>query len=127
MLQRQLQEREAKKPSAYEEINEDVIYDLFAKYKEFIKSNNIPACRNFIKTYVGKVVMSPEDIKVELNVPSAYNEYSPWLKMSSAISLDNLKTPLRTTKKLIFIDSTKAMPEVSLTEAQRETLMAAQA
>ena len=58
LLQKQLLEKEAEKVSRQVEITENTIYDLFARYKEFIRTKDIPACRNFIKTYVAQVTVS---------------------------------------------------------------------
>ena len=107
LLQNQLLEKEAKQQSANAEYTEETICKLFAKYTDFIKNNNLPACHNFIKTYVNKVVVSKENIDVEIVVPSVYaTDYQQWLKMRTSLAIRRLKQPAQSSKTLRLADNT---------------------
>jgi len=109
LLQKQLLQKESSRPVAQEIINEETIYSLFAQCKEYIRSNNIPACRSFIKTYVNKVIISGDDIDVELLVPFTQPQnMQQWLRMRTSITLETLKKSCRTSKSLRLVDNKKA-------------------
>ena len=53
-------------------ITEDMIVDLVAQSSEFVRTKNIAECRNFIESYVDRVVVFEERVEVffRINVPS---------------------------------------------------------
>jgi site-specific DNA recombinase len=54
-------------------INEDMIFDLICKSKDFIREKNISECRGFIETYVEKVLLYSDKVEVlfKINIPAA--------------------------------------------------------
>ena len=60
-------------------ITEETIVDLINRSKEFVQTRNIPECRNFIESYVGKVIIYGEKVEVQfkIHVPDDDNTISP--------------------------------------------------
>ena len=60
-------------------ITEEMITDLINKSKDFIRSKNIAECRQFITTYVNRVMIYADRVEVAFNisVPSAENILEP--------------------------------------------------
>jgi site-specific DNA recombinase len=52
-------------------ITEDTIIDLVNRSRDFVKTRNIPECRNFIESYVGKVTVYADRVEVlfKIQVP----------------------------------------------------------
>ena len=57
-------------------INEDMIYELVEASKEFVRTKNISECKNFIQSYVEKVIVNAENVEVvfKIHVPSDNGE-----------------------------------------------------
>jgi site-specific DNA recombinase len=49
-------------------ITEETIIDLVNRSKEFVQTRNIPECRNFIDSYVGKVVIYGDKVEVQFKI-----------------------------------------------------------
>jgi site-specific DNA recombinase len=52
---------------------EETIIDLVNRSRDFVKTRNIPECRNFIESYVGKVLVYADKVEVQfkIQVPDA--------------------------------------------------------
>ncbi|HBH3667796.1 TPA: hypothetical protein ACG3I4_001937 [Clostridioides difficile] len=49
-------------------ITEDQIRSMFGKFKEFVLTRNLPACKKFISDYVKEVVVYRDHVEVTFNV-----------------------------------------------------------
>jgi site-specific DNA recombinase len=49
-------------------ITEETIIELVNRSKEFVKTRNIPECRNFIESYVGKVLIFSDRVEVQFKI-----------------------------------------------------------
>jgi site-specific DNA recombinase len=49
-------------------ITEATIIELVNRSKEFVKTRNIPECRNFIESYVGKVLVFSDRVEVQFKI-----------------------------------------------------------
>lgn len=60
-------------------INEDTINALIEKSREFIRTKNIPECRNFIENYVEKVLVYNDKVSVifKINIPDSNQNVVP--------------------------------------------------
>ena len=60
-------------------ITEEAIIDLVNRSKEFVRTRNIPECRNFIESYVGKVIIYGDKVEVQfkIHVPDDDDTMSP--------------------------------------------------
>ena len=60
-------------------ITEDTIIELINRSGEFIKTRNIPECRNFIESYVDKVIIYGDkvEVKFKIHVPDDDDTISP--------------------------------------------------
>ena len=120
MLLSQLQANEhvASPIASRDNINEETIHSLFAKYKQFIQTKNMFECRKFISTYVRRVTIHPDNIDVELTVPSIFAGEHPQLKMNTSINLGVLKKPFKQRRTLK--NSGKLIPLDSITEVLKK-------
>lgn len=50
------------------DITEDQIRSMFAKFKEFVLTRNLPECKKFISDYVKEVVVYQDHVEVIFNV-----------------------------------------------------------
>ena len=60
-------------------INEETIIALVNHSREFVKTRNIPECRNFIESYISKVTIYSDKVKVQfkIHVPADDDTISP--------------------------------------------------
>ena len=60
-------------------ITDETILDLVNRSKEFVQTRNIPECRNFIESYVGKVIVYGDKVEVQfkIHVPDDDDTMSP--------------------------------------------------
>jgi site-specific DNA recombinase len=60
-------------------INEEMIYNLINASREFVRTKNISECKNFIQSYVEKVIVYNERVEVlfKIHVPSDDGEVEP--------------------------------------------------
>lgn len=73
-------------------ITEDMITELISKSKDFVRNKNLAECRNFIESYIDKVVVFAERVEVYFKIhipnesaePSHSTEITP-LKSEEAI------------------------------------------
>jgi site-specific DNA recombinase len=49
-------------------ITEETIVELINRSKEFVKTRNIPECRNFIESYVGKILVFSDRVEVQFKI-----------------------------------------------------------
>ena len=68
-------------------ISEEMITDLIGRSQEFVKSKNIPECRNFIQNYIDRVVIHNEHVEVffKINVPDDSSDTVSPLKSAEGI------------------------------------------
>jgi len=72
-------------------ITEDTIIDLVNRSKEFVQTRNIPECRNFIDSYVEKVIIYGDKVEVQfkIHVPDDDDTISPLLSEERIKVLQN--------------------------------------
>ena len=60
-------------------ISDETIIDLVNRSKEFGQTRNIPECRNFIESYVDKVIIYGDkvEVKFKIHVPDDDDTISP--------------------------------------------------
>ncbi len=70
-------------------ITDEVILDLINRSKDFVKTKNIPQCRNFIENYVEKVVVYSDHVEVffKINVPDDSTDSTIPLKSEEGIKV----------------------------------------
>lgn len=69
-------------------ISEDTIFELIQRSREFIKARNIAECRNFIQSYVEKVLVYVDRVEVlfKIHVPNDTNDALTPLKSEGDIN-----------------------------------------
>ena len=71
--------RELERANGTAMITEETIIELISRSREFVQTRNIPECRNFIESYVGKVIIYGDKVEVQfkIHVPNDDNTISP--------------------------------------------------
>jgi site-specific DNA recombinase len=70
-------------------VSENAICELISKSREFVRIRNIPECRNFINSYIEKVIVYNERVEVlfKVHVPGEANDVISPLKSEEDINL----------------------------------------
>ena len=71
--------REISRDTGASMITDETIIDLINRSKEFVQTRNIPECRNFIDSYVGKVIIYGDKVEIQfkIHVPDGDDTISP--------------------------------------------------
>ena len=70
------------------QISEQIVAKLVEKSREFVKTKNLPECKSFIKSYVERVTVFEDKVRVEfkINVPSKDNSVLEPLAVEETIA-----------------------------------------
>ena len=76
-------------------ITEDQIFDLIARSRQFVKTQNIPECRNFIESYIEQVIIHEEKVEVRFKIHVPDEETDTVVPLTSEKSITAIQTEFK--------------------------------
>ena len=76
-------------------ITEDQIFDLIARSRQFVKTQNIPECRNFIESYIEQVIIHEEKVEVRFKIHVPDEETDTAVPLTSEKSITAIQTEFK--------------------------------